>query len=443
MCKMNRLVHIVPILFLTLLLCACGGRHGDGGKMSEMEQLKYDNALKKVEAICAQADEAVANGDDVAMNNIRDEISRLKYDFDTESMDETAQKKCQALKDRIDALKKDPESVFKGATTGATSGNKQEGQGCKGTVLSRKHLKFQTSQRFPFSLNAGDNLTLTLDSQGSIKVSLYDINRKKCLQQWEVSAPMQETIPISEKGIYMLELTPIDSEALADLTMKYTGTDKTYRKRVQENVVECRKGDFLAKETDNIIAKNVFKEPKKVGLRGNLKAMFSGKSRVLVPVTVPSGCDALLYSLRISTNEKTISSDGKFADQLTAASRIQLFGKTVYERHSITSSVINLLLGNTRPPRESDAYCNMYVLTDAKQAKKFQDETDSSGNYKYDVDQSQMGTQSCNGQLLPHGHKTIYLGFENERMRYDNYIWLEIAALTYSKKYLRPVYTAR
>ena len=85
----------------------------------------------------------------------------------------------------------------------------------------------------------------------------------------------------------------------------------------------------------------------------------------------------------------------------------------------------------------------MYVLTDAVQAKKFQDETDSSGNYRYDVNQSQMGTQSCNGQLLPGGYKTLYLGFENERMRYDNYIWLEVAALAYTKKYVRPVYRVR
>ena len=115
----------------------------------------------------------------------------------------------------------------------------------------------------------------------------------------------------------------------------------------------------------------------------------------------------------------------------------------MYEKHSVSSSLIERLLFNTKPPREEDAYCNLYVLTNAVQAKKFQDEKESSGKYKYDVNQSQMSTQSCNGQLLPNGKKMIYLGLENARVRYDNYITLEVAALTLQKKFVRPVYMAR
>lgn len=444
---MNGRFHIIPTLLLSLLLCACGnGRQANGGgdKMSEMEQLKYDNALKKIETIYTRAGEAVASGDENAKSNIRNEIRRLKYDFDGENMGENARQKCRALKERIDALKQQPEAVFQDANHDIATAASPELQECKGTLISRKNLKLPIAARFPYYLNAGDKLTLKLDCQGNMMASFYDIHRQKRVRQWSVSSPMEDSAAISTSGIYMLELAPLDSEVTAGLTLSYTGMDKSHRRRVQEKIVECRKGDFLAQESDSIIVKNVFKEPKRVGLRGNLKSMFSGKSRVLVPVAVPSGCDALLYSLRISTNEKTVASDGKFADQLSvASSRVKLFGETVYEKHTIGSSIIDRLLGNTRPPREEDAFCNMYVLIDAAQAKKFQDETASSGNYKYDVNQSQMGTQSCNGQLLPNGHKTIYLGFENARMRYDNYIWLEVTALTYTKKYVRPVYRVR
>lgn len=444
---MNGCCHIIPTLLLSLLLCACGnGRQANGGgdKMSEMEQLKYDNIVKKIESIYARAGEAVASGDENTMSNIRNEIHRLKYDFDGENMGENARQKCRALKERIDALKQQPEEVFQDANHDITAAASPELQEYKGTLISRKNLKLPIAARFPYYLNAGDKLALMLDGQGSMMASFYDIHRQKCIKQWSVSSPMADSVAISEGGIYMLELSPIDSEVAANLTLSYTGTDKSPRRRVQEKIVECRKGDFLASESDSVIVGNVFKEPKKVGLRGNLKSMFSGKSRVLVPVAVPAGCDALLYSLRVSTNENTVASDGKFADQLSvASSRVKLFGENVYEKHTIGSSIIDHLLGNTRPPREEDAFCNMYVLTDAAQAKKFQDETASSGSYKYDVNQSQMGIQSCNGQLFPNGHKTIYLGFENERMRYDNYIWLEVAALTYTKKYVRPVYMVR
>ena len=442
---MNGHYHIIPILLLSLLLFACGnGRQANGDKMSEMEQMKYDNTLKKIESIYTRAGDAVASGDESAMSNIRDEIHHLKYDFDGENMGENARQKCQALKERIDALKQNPDAVFQDVNHDISATVSQELQDSKGILISRKNLKLSTAARFPYYLNAGDKLTLKLDCQGSMRASFYDINRQKCIRQWSVSSPMEDSVAVSAGGIYMLELAPVYSEATAGLTLSCTGTDKSHRRHVQEKTVKCRKGDFLALESDSVIVRNVFKEPKKIGLRGNLKSMFSGKSRVLVPVAVPTGCDALLYSLRISTNEKTVASDGKFADQLSvASSRVILFGENVYEKHTIVSSIIDRLLGSTRPPREEDAFCNMYVLTDAMQAKKFQDGTASSGNYKYDVNQSQMGTQSCNGQLLPNGHKTLYLGFENERMRYDNYIWLEVVALTYTKKYVRPVYRVR
>ena len=51
-----------------------------------------------------------------------------------------------------------------------------------------------------------------------------------------------------------------------------------------------------------------------------------------------------------------------------------------------------------------------------------------------------MGTQSCNGRLNPHGKSMMYMGFENERMRYDNYIWIEVVALRHTIKYIKPIY---
>lgn len=440
----NGRLYLIYILLLSLLLCACGNtkKAAYGDMMPEMEQLKYENTLKKLESIYAKAGKTAKK----AASPVYEEIRRLNYDFNSERMGENAVQKCRTLKERIDALKRHPETVFQhsGNESVADSETLSEHSECKGTLVSRKNIRLSAPQRFPCYLNADDIVTVTLDCQGDVKASFYDIHQQKRIRQWNANSPMSDSIAIDTGGIYMLELSPANSEAVANLTMSYRGTDTNYHRRVQEKLVACRKGDFLSQAIDSVLVTSVFKEPKKVALRGNLKSMFSGKSRVVVPVAIPSGCNALLYSLRISTNEKTIATDGGFADRLSvASSRVKLFGVNVYEKHTPGSSIIDRLLFSTRPPREEDAFCNMYVLTDAVQAKRFQDETASSGNYRYDVNQSQMGTQSCNGQLLPGGHKTLYLGFENERMRYDNYIWLKVAALTYAKKYVRPVYMAR
>ena len=54
---------------------------------------------------------------------------------------------------------------------------------------------------------------------------------------------------------------------------------------------------------------------------------------------------------------------------------------------------------------------------------------------------STLGTQSCNGRILAKGSKTIYLGFENERMRYANYLWVEAEVVVPNTVYYTTKYT--
>ena len=434
------------LLLCTLLTCAgCGqGNKKDAelDKISELEQMKYDNISQKLDLLCSKAQSAHT---DLDLQAIYTELSQIEYDYNPNGMGERAQQKCQELKERLAVLQANPSSLLPSSQTAPTYTVASESTSFSGKgLISRRHMKVDAVKRYPYYFKAQDQLRISLTPHGSALVSLFDINHQKRLKQWHVQGTLEEQVTIPSDGIYMIELRPDGGELIADIALSYEGVDNDKRPRVSERTVSCKQGDFLAEATESVRVSPVFKEPKKVGLRGNLKSIFSGKSRALISVPVPAGSDAILYSLRISTNEKTAPSDGKFADNLSLASKqIKLLGIKVYEKRTISSSVIDRLLFNTRPAREEDAFCNMYVLTDATQAKKFQDETASSGHYKYDVEQSQMGTQSCNGELKPKGRKTIYLGFENERMRYDNYIWLEVASLAHTKEYSRPVYFTR
>ena len=436
------------LLLCTLLICAgCGqGNKKDAelDKISELEQMKYDNISQKLDLLCSKAQSAHT---DLDLQTIYTELSQIEYDYNPDGMGERAQQKCQELKERLAVLQADPSSLLQSSPSDGSSASESTSSSSSSSgkgLISRRHMKIDAVKRYPYYLKAQDQLRISLTPHGSALVSLFDVNHQKRLKQWHVQGTLEEQVTIPSDGIYMIELRPNGGELIVDLSLSYDGIDDDKRPRVSERTVSCKQGDFLAEATESVRVSTVFKEPKKVGLRGNLKSFFSGKSRALISVPVPAGSDAILYSLRISTNEKTAPSDGKFADNLSLASKqIKLLGIKVYEKRTLSSSVIDRLLFNTRPAREEDAFCNMYVLTDATQAKKFQDETASSGHYKYDVEQSQMGTQSCNGELKPKGRKTIYLGFENERMRYDNYIWLEVASLTHTKEYTRPVYFTR
>ena len=109
-------------------------------------------------------------------------------------------------------------------------------------------------------------------------------------------------------------------------------------------------------------------------------------------------------------------------------------GMPLYES-SRGSGLFNTLLDDNRPLREEDAYCNMYVFRNQTSAKQFQDGTKAASELHYDVDYSTLGTQSCNGRIPTKGAKTIYLAFENERVRYSNYIWVEVMTAVPTTEY--------
>ena len=85
----------------------------------------------------------------------------------------------------------------------------------------------------------------------------------------------------------------------------------------------------------------------------------------------------------------------------------------------------------------------MYLFRESSQAKQFQDGTKAVSSLEYDVDYSTIGTQSCNGRIPTNGAKTLYLGFENERMRYVSYLWIEVVAIVPTTEYYTTKYSVQ
>ena len=169
--------------------------------------------------------------------------------------------------------------------------------------------------------------------------------------------------------------------------------------------------------------------------------MASGSSIALVPIQVPAGATDILYSMRIATSEQDRSSDGNFHRNLSLKyNQVKFLGLPLYERNQGTG-LLRMLLDDNRPLREEDAYCNMYLFRSQSEAKKFQDGTASASSLKYDVDCSTVGTQSCSGRLPVNGASRLYLGFENVRVRYTNYLWVEAVAVVPTTEYYRTKYT--
>lgn len=310
-------------------------------------------------------------------------------------------------------------------------------------VYDRKdYLMEGISESFVVYLDAGETVNYDFSGELPLAVKFYNANTYRLLKSFPVKSEISGTFTAENKGVYMFEITP-SGRQYADIFIRKNVLcieDLTNPCKVKTEIVEGRKGDFRSVAVKGIEMKDIFEEPRKFTLRGQIKSAFSGSSRAVVALKLPAGTTDLLYSLRISTSEQDISSDGDFCDRMnTSYRKIRFLGLPVYES-SQSSGLINMILDDNRPIRDEDAYCNMYVFRNSVQAKRFQD-GESVSNLNYSIDYSTLGTQSCNGRIPADGLRTIYLGFENERMRYSNYLWVEAVASVPHTEYFRAEYT--
>lgn len=311
-------------------------------------------------------------------------------------------------------------------------------------MVNQPELLLTEQVEYPMYFERGEKLFVEITTEKPADIRIYNVNSHQVLRSYLGKTHVKDSLAISFSSIYVVEINPrVRQYASIELTYHPNNIDRVkHPKQVTSKQVEGQKGDFRVQTIKGIKMKNLFEEPRKFTLRGQLKAAFSGSYRAVVAVPVPQGATDILYSLRISTNEPDRSSDGKFHDNMeTSYKKIKMLGLPVYESHS-GAGIISTLLGENQPLREEDAYINMYVFYNPAQAKKFQDDVDPA-KLSYSIDYSTMGTQSCNGRIPAKGYKTIYLGFLNERMRYNNYVWLEAVSAVPNTEYFKTEYSVK
>lgn len=303
----------------------------------------------------------------------------------------------------------------------------------------------EETQTFPVYMLRGEKLYWNIKAQKPIGVKIYNSDSRQLIKTYTGKTICSDSLAIQNTAIYLVEVSPNGSQYL-DMDISYKSNDIQRLKRVtpvKSEDIECGANDFRAKKIPGISMVKCFEEPRKFTLRSQFKSAFSGSSTALVAVQVPEGATDILYSMRISTSESDRYSDGQFHDNLGSTyKKIKFMGLPIYERTKGTG-IIGSLLDDNKPYREEEAYCNMYVFRSKTVAKQFQDGTKPASQLAYDVDYSTIGSQSCNGRIPVNGSKTIYLAFENERVRYSNYLWVEVEAVTPGSIYYTTKYTLK
>ena len=425
-------IIILAITLMMVIGCHNVNKGADSEpKMSEKALLLYNKAEKKIVDLENRVEQLQKGTDAQQIINVLTDVKKLEYKFDSTDMNRAAIEKCKALQSRIVEVQED--AVAKAESIILQS---------KVLVYEGEDFLIEKMTEYPVYLEKGDVLYYDVNLQDAVPVKLYNMDTRSTVKSYNKTS-VKDSLVISYTGIYLLEIKPQASQyASVRIAYDTDNMDRLYNpKSVRTETESCSKGDFRAYSIKGVKMQNIFEEPRKFTLRSVFKSMASGSSIALVPIQVPAGATDILYSMRIATSEQDRSSDGNFHRNLSLKyNQVKFLGLPLYERNQGTG-LLRMLLDDIRPLREEDAYCNMYLFRSQSEAKKFQDGTAAASTLKYDVDCSTVGTQSCNGRIPVNGASKLYLGFENVRVRYTNYIWVEAVAIIPTTEYYRTTYT--
>lgn len=310
------------------------------------------------------------------------------------------------------------------------------------TIVNENDKLIEKEANYPFYLPKGTTLYIDGECSEITTLKLYNADSEHLIRSWNGKKAFHDSLLVNNGAVYVLNLTTKGSQYITLSIKKNLQSVEEIGKKyeITTTEVECKAGEARSRKIEAITINSIFEEPHKVTLRSQGKAFFSGGSRSIVAMQVPANCTDLLYNLRISTSQSDISSDGQFCNNVNEKYKeIKFLGLPLYESHGTSSNIFRELLNSSEPYREEEAYCNLYVFNNAEQAKKFMDDRAVS-ELKYNVDLSKQGTQSCNDRIPVKGMKTIYFGFENTRVRYSVYLWLESLATVKKTEYVKEKY---
>lgn len=416
---MKRL-FLFSVIFLAVTAC-------DQYRLRKQTMSEYTTIFDKVQELertIVATDFKTLSGED--LNAIYEIGGELYYDFNPLGLKPDQLAACEALKVRVKELKLE-----------IMEKSEAEIIDFKISPYLMEDALLEKPQSYPVYLLKGEKLRWKINAQKPMTVKLCNADSRTVIKTYTGKTVIADSLEIQNTAIYFLEIIPGGTQYV-DLDINYKVKEFARLRNaipIKAEQVDCSKGDFGAVAVSGVKMQNIFEEPRKFTLRGQLKSAFSGSSIAMVPVIIPAGTTDVLYSMRMATSEYDRSSDGEFYDNMTRTyKRVKFMGLPLYEK-STSNGLLNTLLDDNRPLRDEDAYCNMYVFRSQAEAKKFQDGKATAGDLKYDLDYSAVGTQSCNGRIPTNGASKIYLGFENVRVRYTNYLWVEAVAIVPTTEY--------
>lgn len=436
---------ITAFLLLTISFSGCGLFSDDEPEEKKsttcqvVEDETFDatnfinKCIEESNILLKEADEAIdsykSTSNQESFNNLYQTLRKLSFTIDFPEDVELSKDQEKKIKDQKELVKNTRNTIIKLLSPNALN--------YLATVIDNEDYLLKETTTIPFYACKNSTLYISMSLKNTT-CKIYNRDSHDLLKQYTNKQNITDSIVIPNSAIYIVEYTP-KGHQYVDAKI----TNRMASSKDLENVypiitkrVEANSKAFKVEKCPGIKIEPIFYEPRKV----TLARSGQGEQRSVVAMQIPNNCDNILYSLRISTNEADVVKAGAFAEKMDKEyQKIRFLGIPLVEVEHSSTNLFRELLNKTHPVREEDAYCNLYVFTDANQAKRFQEGAEVS-SLKYNMDLTKQGTQSCNDRIKTKGVKTLYFGFDNPRLKYNIYLWLESVGTLSTTEYFKTTY---
>ena len=208
---------------------------------------------------------------------IHDIGMELYYDFNPLGLKPDQIAACEVLKERVMTLKNE-----------IISKTEAEVADFKISPYVMDDLLLEKTQTYPVYLLKGEKLRWKINAQKPMTVKLCNADARTVIKTYTGKISVVDSLEIQNTAIYFLEVIPGGTQ--------YIGLDINYKVKelarlrnatpIKTEQIDCSKGDFGAVAVPGVKMQNIFEEPRKFTLRGQLKSAFSGSSIAMVPIII-------------------------------------------------------------------------------------------------------------------------------------------------------------
>lgn len=225
---------------------------------------------------------------------------------------------------------------------------------------------------------------------------------------------VKRIITVTTRGVYVIKLiNTSDKQAVYDVNIfsqNYTGQPVTLEhKLVRDTTYGYRTKQY--KTIEKLETRTVQNERFYVNSRSNA-FIKGGKSRVIVPITLPEHTVEWYYVFTASRNEEEVK------QTLNTFNLASVLSGYIKNDKDLKSAVANIV---TPPGAE---ICDIYLL-DEKNAKQFTEKED----FSYILDASRENYKSGLVRVWDHNSRKVYLGLSNPDNLHGIHIAVEVVAV--------------